>query len=122
MAGPRQKPSGWFSRRPPTSSMLSHSAPRSSGALATRLCSPRVIERGRNGALRRIKGPPKRQDITYIDDAVEAHLIAADLLLVGGDGARRINGRPYFVSSGEPVEIWDFVNGLPRGRRGAPGS
>ena len=73
---------------------------------------PRVIERGRNGALRRIKGPPRRQDITYVDDAVQAHLIAADLLLGGGDAARRINGRPYFVSSGEPVEIWDFVNGL----------
>lgn len=73
---------------------------------------PRVIERGRNGALRRINGPPKRQDITYIDDAVEAHLIAGDLLLSGGEGARRINGRPYFVSSGEPVEIWDFIDGL----------
>jgi len=73
---------------------------------------PRVIERGRNGVLRRIEGPPKRQDITYIDDAVEAHLIAGDLFLAGGEGARRINGRPYFVSSGEPVEIWDFVDGL----------
>jgi len=73
---------------------------------------PRVIERGRNGALRRIKGPPKRHDITYIDDAVEAHLIAGDLLLGGGEGARRINGRPYFVSSGEPVEIWVFIDGL----------
>jgi nucleoside-diphosphate-sugar epimerase len=73
---------------------------------------PRVIERGRNGALRRIKGPPKRMDITYIDDAVQAHLIAGDLFLARGDGARRINGRPYFVSSGEPVEIWDFVDGL----------
>ena len=71
---------------------------------------PRLVER-RSG-LRRINGPPKRQDITYIDDAVQAHLLAADLLLAGGERARRINGRPYFVSSGEPVEIWDFVNGL----------
>ncbi len=73
---------------------------------------PRIIERGRSGTLRRIKGPPKKQDITYIDDAVRAHLLAGDLLLSGGEGARRINGRPYFVSSGEPVEIWEFVNRL----------
>jgi nucleoside-diphosphate-sugar epimerase len=73
---------------------------------------PRVIERGRKGKLRRIKAPPKRQDITYVDDAVQAHLLAGDLLMAGGDGARRINGRPYFVSSGEPVEVWDFMNRL----------
>jgi nucleoside-diphosphate-sugar epimerase len=73
---------------------------------------PRVIERGRSGALRRIKGPPTLADITYIDDAVQAHLCAADRLLTGGDEARQISGRPYFVSSGDPVEIWDFLNGL----------
>ena len=73
---------------------------------------PRVIERARNSALRRIKAPPNRQDVTYVDDAVHAHLLAGDLLVVGGDGARRISGRPYFVSSGEPVEIWDFLNRL----------
>ena len=73
---------------------------------------PRVIERGRKGRLRRIKVPPKLQDITYVDDAVQAHLLAGDLLMAGGDGARRINGRPYFVSSGKPVEVWDFLNRL----------
>lgn len=71
---------------------------------------PRLLER-KNG-LRRIEGPPSRQDITYVDDAVHAHLLAGDLLLAGGEEARRINGRPYFVSSGEPVEIWDFVSGM----------
>ena len=73
---------------------------------------PRLIERRLNGSLRRIKGPPTLTDITYIDDAVRAHLHAADRLLAGGDVADRINGRPYFVSAGVPVEIWDFMNAL----------
>jgi nucleoside-diphosphate-sugar epimerase len=73
---------------------------------------PRIIDRGRSGALRRIKGPPKRQDVTYIDDAVEAHLLAGDALLAGGERAARISGRPYFVSSGEPIEVWEFLNQL----------
>ena len=73
---------------------------------------PRVIQRGRSGALRRIDGPVKITDVTFIDDAVRAHVLAADKLLAGGDDARRINGRPFFLSSGEPVEIWEFVDRL----------
>jgi len=73
---------------------------------------PRVVQRGRSGALRRIDGPAKRTDITYIDDAVQAHLLAAECLLAGGDTATRVSGKAYFLSSGEPVEIWEFINGL----------
>jgi nucleoside-diphosphate-sugar epimerase len=75
---------------------------------------PRVLERGRAGILRRIEdgGPPKRVDITYIDDAVQAHLLAAEKLLAGGEVADTIAGKPYFVSSGSPVEIWSFVDRL----------
>lgn len=73
---------------------------------------PRVIERRRSGAVRHITGPPKLQDVTYVDDAVQAHLLAGDLLLAGGERAARINGRPYFISSGEPVDIWEFLNRL----------
>ncbi len=73
---------------------------------------PRVVERARKGQLRRIDGLPKRSGHTYIDDAVRAHLIAADQLMAGGEEASRINGRPYFITAGEPVEIWTFLNGL----------
>ena len=73
---------------------------------------PRVIERGRSGILRRIDGPVKLTDVTFIDDTVRAHLLAADKLLAGGDHTSRINGRAYFLSSGEPVEIWEFVDRL----------
>ncbi len=80
---------------------------------------PRVVERARKGQLRRIDGPPKRSGHTYIDDAVRAHLLAADRLLAGGQEASRINGRPYFITAGEPVEIWSFLNGL-LGAAGVP--
>ena len=80
---------------------------------------PRVVERGRKGQLRRIDGPPKRSGHTYIDDAVRAHLLATDRLLAGGEEAARINGRPYFITAGEPVEIWTFLNGL-LGAAGVP--
>ncbi len=73
---------------------------------------PRIVERARKGQLRRIDGPPKRSGHTYIDDAVRAHLLAADRLLTDGEAASRISGHPYFITAGEPVEIWTFLNGL----------
>ena len=73
---------------------------------------PRVVQRGRSGTLRRIDAPPKRTDITYIDDAVQAHLLAAECLLAGGETTASVSGNPYFLSSGEPVEIWEFIDRL----------
>ncbi|MGA1825518.1 MAG: NAD-dependent epimerase/dehydratase family protein [bacterium] len=73
---------------------------------------PRVLERGRRGRLRRIRGPKKMTDITYIDDAACAHLLAADKLRSSSDSPGQIAGKAYFISSGQPVEIWDFVNRL----------
>ena len=73
---------------------------------------PRVVQRGRSGALRRIDGPAKRTDVTYIDDAVQAHLLAAERLSAGGDVAARVSGKAYFLNSGEPVEIWEFIDRL----------
>jgi nucleoside-diphosphate-sugar epimerase len=67
---------------------------------------PRLLQRAPH--LRRIAGPPKKTDQTFIDDAVAAHLKAADALR-RDDGAS-VAGRAYFVSSGEPVEIWSFID------------
>ncbi len=84
---------------------------------------PRLRERA--STLRRINtpGPPKKMDITYIDDAVAAHLVAANALQARPE---RVGGKPYFISSGEPVEIWPFIDavleavGKPAITRSAP--
>jgi nucleoside-diphosphate-sugar epimerase len=67
---------------------------------------PRILERGRAGKLRRIGKQNKLIDTTYIDNAADAHLLAADRLAPGSP----IAGKAYFISQGEPIPVWDMVN------------
>ncbi len=67
---------------------------------------PRILERGRAGRLRRIGRANKRIDATYIDNAADAHVLAADRLSPGSPVA----GKAYFISNGEPIPLWDLIN------------
>jgi len=67
---------------------------------------PRVIAAAKAGKLRRIGKRPVKVDVTYVDNAADAHLNAADVLDVGSPPA----GKAYFVSNGEPVELWGFID------------
>lgn len=67
---------------------------------------PRILARGRSGRLRRIGSANKLIDSTYIDNAADAHLLAADRLRPGV----AVAGRAYFISNGEPMPLWDLVN------------
>lgn len=67
---------------------------------------PRIVARARAGRLRRISGPPKLVDSTYIDNAVDAHLAAFDRLSTRSACA----GRVYFIAQGEPVPLWDLID------------
>ena len=67
---------------------------------------PRLLDRARAGNLRRVGSRPVKVDVTYVDNAADAHLLAADTLDVGSPAA----GKAYFVSDGEPVELWAFIN------------
>ena len=83
---------------------------------------PALIERARAGSLVRVGRGPFRVDVTYVDCAAEAHLLALDALTPGGPAA----GRVYFISQGEPVDLWQFVGrllelaGAPAVRRQVP--
>jgi len=76
---------------------------------------PRVVERARRGKLKQVGDGANRVDLTYIDNAAEAHLLAADRLAPGSPCA----GKPYFISDGAPVRLWDWINDLLR-RLGLP--
>ncbi|MBI5209968.1 MAG: NAD-dependent epimerase/dehydratase family protein [Elusimicrobia bacterium] len=67
---------------------------------------PRIVARAREGRLLKLGGPPRKVDSTYIDNAADAHLLAADRLAPGAPPA----GKAYFISNGEPLPVWDLVD------------
>jgi len=69
---------------------------------------PRILARGRRGQLRRIGHANKAIDSVYIDNAADAHLLAADRLSPGAP----IAGKAYFITNGEPMPVWDLVNAI----------
>jgi nucleoside-diphosphate-sugar epimerase len=83
---------------------------------------PRIIARARARRLFRIGNRNPLIDLTYIDNAAHAHVLAADRLAVGSE----IAGKAYFIAQGQPVPLWDMVNrflyvaGLPPVTRSVP--
>lgn len=68
---------------------------------------PRVMERARRGRLRIVGDGCNKVDITRVENAAAAHLLAVDAL----ENDAAVN-RPYFISQGEPVVLWDWVNDM----------
>ncbi len=67
---------------------------------------PRILARARAGSLRLVGDGLKRVDSTYIDNAADAHLLAADRLAPGSPVA----GKAYFISNGEPLPMRDLLD------------
>ena len=65
---------------------------------------PRIIARANR--LKIIGDGKNLIDVTYIDDAVEAHLLAAEKL----DQNPALSGKVYFISQGEPYPAWGMIN------------
>jgi 2-alkyl-3-oxoalkanoate reductase len=76
---------------------------------------PRVIQAARAGKLPRIGPGSPLVDITYVDNAAHAHVLAADELA----GQARCAGKAYFIGDDVPVSLWDWINTV-LGRLGLP--
>ncbi|MDY6791245.1 MAG: NAD-dependent epimerase/dehydratase family protein [Thermodesulfobacteriota bacterium] len=66
--------------------------------------APRLIARAKR--LKRIGNGKNLIDTTYIDNAVDAHLLAYEKL----EENPAISGMIYFISQDEPVLAWDMIN------------
>lgn len=67
---------------------------------------PRIIERARR--LVRVGSGKNRVDTIYIDNAAQAHVLAADRL----KGNPELSGKVYFISQDDPVPLWDLVDDI----------
>jgi nucleoside-diphosphate-sugar epimerase len=66
---------------------------------------PRLIERARRRQLWIVGKGDNQVDLTYIDNAAMAHLLACDAMT-----ANRVAGQVYFISDDKPVVLWEWIN------------
>lgn len=71
---------------------------------------PRLLASGRKGLLKKVGDGKNMVDISYVDNVAYAHILAADNLSTRGTAA----GKAYFISQGQPVCLWDWINSLFR--------
>ena len=76
---------------------------------------PTILRRAKAGRLLRVGEGKNKVDLTFIEDCVSAHLCALQSL----EHNPACRGRAYFISQGEPVLLWQWIdevlqrNGLP---------
>ena len=68
--------------------------------------APRLIARAKK--LKRIGSGNNLVDTTYIDNAADAHILAADTL----EKNPKISGNIYFISQADPVPAWDMIDAI----------
>ena len=67
---------------------------------------PKLIARAKSGRLRRVGDGKNLVDMIYVENAARAHLQAADALAPESN----VSGRAYFLSQGEPVNCWQWID------------
>jgi nucleoside-diphosphate-sugar epimerase len=67
---------------------------------------PRLLERAQKGQLRRVGNGRNRIDAVYVGNAAAAHLLAAAALQPASPAC----GKAYFITNGEPVNCWQWMN------------
>jgi nucleoside-diphosphate-sugar epimerase len=78
---------------------------------------PRLLDRARRGKLFRVGNGTNLVDIVFVENAAVGHIQAADAL---NNESSPVNGNSYFISQGEPVNCWNWIDevleicGLPK--------
>ncbi len=69
---------------------------------------PKIIERAKTGKLKKIGKKDFLIDHTYIDNLIDAHILAMEKL----EFSSNISGKTFFITNGHPLHVWYFLNGI----------
>lgn len=69
---------------------------------------PRLVARAQAGTLPQIGDGTNLVDVTYVENAAEAHIQAADALAEDSP----VRGSAYFIGQEKPVNLWAFIRAL----------
>ncbi|MDH5509174.1 MAG: NAD-dependent epimerase/dehydratase family protein [Nitrospinota bacterium] len=72
---------------------------------------PRLIDRAKKGKVKIVGDGNNVVSNVYVENAADAHLLAAEKLCEGSPGA----GSAYFITQPEPVKLWDWINEILEG-------
>lgn len=67
---------------------------------------PSLIERAKRGRVPQVGDGTNKVDLTYVEDAARAHLLAADAMKPDSPVA----GSVYFISQDDPVVLWSWID------------
>ncbi len=68
---------------------------------------PKIIRRAKSGRFRKIGSRDVLIDTVYIDNLIDAQIMALEKI-----ENEEVNGRAFFITNGEPVPTWDFINAI----------
>ena len=67
---------------------------------------PKLLEAARSSKLRIIGTGKNITDITYVENAAYAHILAGKNLTTSS----QVPGQAYFITQGKPVVMWEWIN------------
>lgn len=68
---------------------------------------PRLLKRAEEGKLMQVGNGNNMADLTYVENAAIAHVCASEAI---DHNPEKVCGRAYFITNGEPVNVWDFIS------------
>ena len=69
---------------------------------------PRIIKKARKKEMKIVGNGKNKVDLIYIDNAVHGHILAWQGLI----NLMPCDGKAYFISDDEPIELWSWLNSL----------